>query len=180
VNDQLSKGRYFFTDIARDGIALYEAPGFPLASPKPLPPDIARGEAAGYFDNFFSSAGRRFELARVAIERGYFNEAAFDLHQAVERLYHCTLLTLTLYTPKTHKLRFLRSQCERLDARLIAAWPRDSRFARRCFEKLRRAYIEARYSRKYVITRDELTWLVEQVKRLQEIVATICAERLQH
>jgi hypothetical protein len=52
---------------------------------------------------------------------------------------HCTLPVLTLYTPASHNIKFLRWQCERLDDRLIAAWPRDSRFARRHFEKLRRA-----------------------------------------
>ncbi|TCU15784.1 hypothetical protein EV132_106126 [Rhizobium sullae] len=31
VNDQLARGRPFFTDIARDGIVLYEEPGHPLA-----------------------------------------------------------------------------------------------------------------------------------------------------
>jgi len=35
-NDQLSRGRPFFFDIARDGIPLYEEPGHPLAQPKPL------------------------------------------------------------------------------------------------------------------------------------------------
>ena len=33
-NDQLEQGRPFFIDIARDGIVIYETPGFPLASPK--------------------------------------------------------------------------------------------------------------------------------------------------
>src|SRR3546814_1071057 len=38
VNDQLARGRPFFADIARDGIALYEAPGQGLALPRPPPP----------------------------------------------------------------------------------------------------------------------------------------------
>jgi predicted nucleotidyltransferase len=36
VNDALAKGQYFFTDIVRDGVLLYELPGHPLAAPKPL------------------------------------------------------------------------------------------------------------------------------------------------
>jgi uncharacterized protein len=33
------------------------------------------------------------------MKRGYDKEAAFALHQAAERLYHCVLLVLTHYSP---------------------------------------------------------------------------------
>src|SRR3546814_5671427 len=35
VNDGLAHGRYFFMDVARDGIALYEYDDKPLHTPKP-------------------------------------------------------------------------------------------------------------------------------------------------
>src|SRR3546814_4308207 len=35
VNGGLSQGRYFFMDVARDGIALYQAEDSDLAEPKP-------------------------------------------------------------------------------------------------------------------------------------------------
>ena len=100
------------------------------------------------------------------------------LHQATERAYHCLLLTLTLYSPKSHRIKVLRSKAEELDKRLIAAWPRDNRIARRRFELLSRAYVEARYSPNYAISAEELQWLVERVKVLQEVVETSCRERL--
>ncbi|MBB4230532.1 putative nucleotidyltransferase [Rhizobium mongolense] len=53
VNDQLARGRPFFTDIAKDGIVLYEEPGHPLAQPKALTPDEAKAEAQRYFDKWF-------------------------------------------------------------------------------------------------------------------------------
>lgn len=63
--------------------------------------------------------------------------------------------------------------------RLIEAWPRDNRFARRCFEQLSRAYVKARYSPKYAITEEELGWIVERIKILQKLVKANCEERLQ-
>jgi len=101
------------------------------------------------------------------------------LHQATERLYHCVLLVLTLYSPKSHRLSNLRSHAERTDARLIEAWPRDTKFARRCFTRADRAYVDARYSAEYVITGEELAWLVERVKILIDIVGDICVEQLE-
>ena len=178
VNDQLRRGRPFFVDIARDGIVLYEAPGHPLTSPVPLAPEEARAEARRHFDHWFPNAGRRLELAQEAMRRSYEREAAFDLHQTVERLYHCVLTVLTLYSPKSHRLSVLRSHAERIAPLLIAVWPRDSRFAKRCFTRLDRAYVGARYSSAYEITSEELAWLVERAKLLQETVAAICAERL--
>lgn len=179
VNDQLAHGRPFFTDIARDGIVIYEAPGFPLASPKKLTALEMQAEARRHFGLWFPDT---IELQAGALfyrDRGNLNLAAFQLHQAAERLYHCVLLVVTLYSPKSHRLTFLRSHAERTDARLIDVWPRDSRFAKRCFARLDRAYVEARYSSEYVITGEELAWLVERVKLLQETVAAICAERLE-
>lgn len=85
---------------------------------------------------------------------------------------------MTLYSPKSHRLNFLRSQAERIAPQLIEVWPRDSRFAKRSFTRLDRAYVDARYSPAYEITGEELAWLAERVKVLQETVAAICAERL--
>ncbi|MBB3320555.1 putative transcriptional regulator, partial [Rhizobium sp. BK181] len=50
--------------------------------------------------------------------------------------------------------------------------------SRRCFELLSRAYVEARYSSQYEITQEELAWLTERVRSLQEVVKTVCLERL--
>ena len=177
-NDQLTHGRPFFVDIARDGIVLYELPGYPLASPKTLAPEEARAEAQRHFDHWFPTTNRFFKLAKDAIEQDFANEAAFLLHQTVERLYHCVLSVLTLYSPKSHRLSVLRSHAERIAPQLIAVWPRDTRFAKRCFTRLDRAYVGARYSPAYEITGEELAWLVDRVTALQEAVAAICAERL--
>lgn len=178
VNARLKRGRPFFVDIVRDGIALYEAPDHPFEQPRLLSMADARREAQGYLDEWLPSACRRLDLAMEAVGKKYSKEAAFDLHQATERLYHCTLLVLTLYSPKSHKLAFLRSQAERLAPSLIAAWPRDTRFAQRSFELLRRAYVDARYSPHYRISDEELAWLFERVGVLQQLVAATCEDHL--
>ena len=75
-------------------------------------------------------------------------------------------------------MNFLRSQAEQLDARLIAAWPRGTKFEQRCFELLRRAYVDARYSPHYKIGTEELTWVGARVAVLMGLVKTVCEERL--
>lgn len=178
MNSQLERGRPFFVDIVEHGVALYEANGFRFTTPRRLPEEQARAEAEKYFEEWYPSAGRRFELARTAAEKRHWKEAAFDLHQTAERLYHCVLLVLTLYSPKSHKLNFLRSQAEQIAPELIEAWPRESKFERRAFELLRQAYVNARYSPHFKISEDELTWLTERTARLQQLVERVCRERL--
>jgi predicted nucleotidyltransferase/HEPN domain-containing protein len=178
VNKQLEQGRPFFIDIVEQGIALYEAEGFPFTSPQKLPPEKARAEAQKHFDYWYPLSLHALKLAEASIENGVQRDAAFMLHQAAERAYHGALLVLTLYSPKSHKLNFLRSHCEEIAPSLIAAWPRDDKFSRRCFELLRQAYVNARYSEHYKVSDEELAWISEHVAELQALVKTVCEERL--
>ncbi|MFS0771220.1 HEPN domain-containing protein [Sphingomonas sp. 1P08PE] len=178
LNAQLERGRPFFIDIVRQGIALYEAEGFCFASPRELPADEARAEARTHFAKWLPSAQAFKRMGDGASAVGDRNEAAFAYHQSVERLYHCVLLVLTLYSPKSHRLNFLRSQAEQLVPELATVWPRKHRFPRRCFELLRQAYVNARYSPHYEISAEELGWIAEHVGLLQELVRSACESRL--
>ena len=178
VNDQLARGRPFFIDIIRDGIMLYEKEGHPFVAPKPLAASQQRAEAQRYFHLWMENTAA-FLKAGSTLHETHLKQAAFQYHQATEALYHCVLLVLTLYSPKSHRLKSLRSSAERLEPRLIEAWPRDTKFARRCFERLDRAYVDARYSPHYEITEEELRWLVERIQVLQDLVSQVCKEKLE-
>ncbi|MGF7151549.1 putative nucleotidyltransferase/HEPN domain-containing protein [Sphingomonas zeicaulis] len=179
VNDGLAHGRYFFMDVRRDGIALYAYGDTDLHEPKPKTPEQAFALAEEYFEDWFSIAMQRYELAKHAIERGFLKPAAFELHQAVESLYHCMLLVCTFYTPHVHNLVFLRTQAERLDRRLVEVWPRERRSDRTLFEKLKDAYVKARYSKHYRISLEQLVWLAGRVEELGQVVHVICSERIE-
>jgi uncharacterized protein len=179
VNDGLAHGRYFFMDVAKDGIALYQCDDTELHTPKPKTPKQALGMAQEYFDEWMPAASGMLETARFSIEQGRLKDAAFLTHQATERLYHCVLLVCTFYTPHVHNLGFLRTQAERIDARLTYVWPRECKTDRARFEKLKDAYVKARYSKHYRITKEELEWLGQQVEELGRVVHEVCSERLE-
>lgn len=178
VNDGLAHGRFFFMDVARDGIAIYQSEDSELAEPKPKTPDQALAMAKEYFEEWFPTAMQRFKGAQFHVENGHLKPAAFDLHQTTEYLYHCVLLVCTFYTPHVHNLAFLRTQAERLDRRLTYVWPMDTRKDRAMFEKLKDAYVKARYSKHYRISAEELAWLSACVEELGRVVQTICEERI--
>jgi len=178
VNDKLRLGRYFFMDILRDGISLFEEADHPFVEPRPLSSEQALKETQDYYDEWFESAEAFAKGANYyrSIERP--KEAVFQLHQAVERFYHCLFLVRTLYSPKTHNLNRLRDLAEELEPSLKAVWPRDSRFEKRCYSLLRDAYIKARYSRAYRITAEELDWIAQRVALLQSLVREACEARI--
>ena len=179
VNDGLAHGRYFFMDVAKEGVALYQSDDSELHKPKPKTPKQALAMAQEYFDDWIPTAMGFRRNAGYAFNDGDFKLAAFLLHQTAERLYHCVLLVCTFYTPHVHNLGFLRTQAERIDARLTHVWPRDTKRDRARFEKLKEAYVKARYSKHYRITKDELEWLGLQVEELGRVVHEVCSERLE-
>jgi predicted nucleotidyltransferase len=178
VNEQLDRGRYFFADILRDGVVLYDTPGAKLHKPADIKAKAALAEAEGYFAEWMSSAASFSKVATFCVANDEPKLAAFNLHQASEHLYHCVLLVVTLYSGKAHNIAFLRKKAEAIDARLAEAWPRESKFERRCFELLREAYVKARYSKHYKISAEELAWLTERVEVLRGLATTVCQERL--
>ena len=101
------------------------------------------------------------------------------LHQAAETCYACFLLVRTLYFPRSHNIKFLRSLAEDGESRLIEAWPRDNRNDRRRFELLKRAYVEARYSASYEISDGDLAAISQSVRCLRDIVETVSRERIE-
>jgi predicted nucleotidyltransferase/HEPN domain-containing protein len=178
VNDGLAHGRFFFIDVARDGIALYQVDDSELPAPTPKTPQSTLEMAEEYFEDWFPDALRCFDVAKFGMEKGYLKKAAFDLHQTTETLYHCVLLVMTFYTPHVHNLNFLRTRAEKLSARLVDVWPRSTRQERARFEKLKDAYVKARYSKHYRITLEELNWLSERIEALGRVVHDICVARV--
>lgn len=184
VNQALSRGEYFWVDIARDGIVLYELPGNALATAQPLTAADAYEMASGYFRDQLRSLDQWIELAEYSVSRtsqeaDWSRKAAFNLHQATETAYACFLLVRTLYFPRSHNIKFLRSLAEDSELRLIEAWPRATRVDRRRFELLKRAYVEARYSASYEIGNDDLDALSHSVRTLRDVVEVVSRERIE-
>lgn len=178
VNNNLADGRFFFLDVVKDGVVLYQSDDSELATPKPKRPAEALKLAREYFDEWFPSAGEFYDGYLFGIEKNRYKWGAFQLHQATERLYHTLLLTCTFYTSHSHNIENLRKQGRRLDPRLVYVWPDDTKEARRRFSLLKEAYVKARYSKHYRIGADDLTWLGERVQELGAIVQEVCAEHL--
>ena len=181
VNEAIRKGQYFFTDIRKEGVVLYELDDEPLTEPRPRSPKEAYETAKRHFEENFPVAGSFLETALSLIqqhEMHHWKHAAFQLHQTVEQLYRILLLTLTNYSPPAHNIKFLRSLAEDQDRTLVEAWPRELAVQRSCFNLLIEAYVKARYSEHYRIDQEALLWLGECARQLHTLVEAACRKHL--
>jgi HEPN domain-containing protein len=179
VNKALGHGHYFFTDLKKEGILLYDTGEFKLARQRKLNPKERRGQAKAHFEQWFTSANSFYTSSEFNLKRGEYKLAAFEFHQAVERLYSALLLVFTNYRPKIHDLETLTHMVGGCDPAFLTVFPRATDEQRECFDLLKRAYIEARYSSAYQITREQLEYLAERVRKLQDLTKKICEARIE-
>ncbi len=178
VNDALGKGQYFFTDIKREGIVLYETDKRELAQAGNLSQEEYKLIAEKHYAQWFESAKGFYRFYEVGVEENNLKGAAFQLHQATERFYACLLLVLTNYKPNTHNLAKLNALAISQNEAIAEVFPQDSKLHRRRFQLLKNAYVDARYSEHYKITQEELEWCAERVQLLQQLTEKLCQEKI--
>ncbi len=183
INQGLDAGLHFFREVIDQGIALYELPGHAFSPLKPLTPEAALALGQRHYKEIFDTIETSLDLATYAMSKGelkdFPHKAAFNLHQTVEAAYIAVLLLTGFYAPRSHNIKFLRALAETKAPSLAAAWPRETRAERRPFEKLKRAYVDARYNQAtYKITTAELEDLKATAERLIALVRAVCDARL--
>jgi len=179
VNNALARGHYFFTDIKEQGVLLYDTGEFKLARRRELNPKERKGQAKASFNEWFANARNAYRQYEHAFHDRSYKWAAFDLHQATECFYGAILLVFTNYRPKTHDLEKLSHMVAGYDPALLTIFPQATDEQKKCFDLLRRAYVEARYNPGYRITKGQLEYLAERVKKLQRLTKRICQARIE-
>ena len=182
VNRRIGKGQYFYTDMRRDGIVLYDSGEYQLAAPSflhsSLPSTERKKLAEADFAHWFGKAmtlKKGFNWYRR--ERDY-SEAAFLLHQIVERLYGAVLLVFSRYRPSSHDLGKLGQRIASIEPQFLTVFPQGSDEEKTKFELLRQAYVNARYKPSFTIADDELEWLASRVNYLQTLTEQSCQARI--
>ena len=179
VTHQLEKGFYFFSDVKKEGIILYDSQRFTLAQEKARGPEERLEQARVWFADWFQAADNFLGAFEDAFAKGHWKVAAFQLHQATERYYNTTQLVFTAYKAKLHNIEELGRRVLNLNSGFTGVFPRDTKEDDELFKQLKNAYIDARYSNTYEITPDELTILKTRVLDLRERTDRICKEKLQ-
>ncbi len=179
VNSLLSEGQYFFTDIKKEGILLYDSKKCKLARRRKLDPHERAEIAKEDFKQWFKSAKEFYDDFQSNLERRRYKKAAFELHQATERFYTAVLLVFTGYKPKTHNIETLGRKCGGCDPQFLPVFPRSDPDQDRMFKLLKKAYVDARYKSSYRITKKELEYLAARVRKLRNLTKKICKAKIE-
>jgi len=179
VNRKLKQGQYFFTDIKKEGITLYDSGNFKLARRRKLDAAERAELAKKDFKQWTKSAKSFYRNYEFSFNGRDYKVAAFLLHQATEAFYGALLLVFTNYKPKSHDLEKLSRLSANHDKSFFDVFPQGTKQEKDCFNLLNRAYVEARYDPDYKITRKQLEYLAKRVKKLQRLTRRICQTKIE-
>lgn len=179
VNNNLARGQYFFTDIAKEGILLYDNETCKLTKPSPLSFKEIKETAEFEFKECYPfGVGLLDGVTNHFLQEGQYKIAVFQLHQSCEKFYTTILLVFTNYRPKNHKINELSGMAKRFSAELTNVFSQNTVFEKECFDLLCRAYIEARYNKEFTITREQLEYLLSRTEILKELTLRLCSEKI--
>jgi len=178
LNQQLEKSQYFFSDIKKEGILLYDSGEFTLAEPKDLNQGERKQIAKDDFEVWFGSGAEFLLGVDFYTNKALLNKAAFLLHQATESFYSAILLVFTGYKPRLHDIEKLGSLASNYSDELLKIFPRDTKEQEEVFVLLKSAYTEARYNKNYKITAEQLIYLTKRIEKLKSVTEEICTNRI--
>jgi HEPN domain-containing protein/predicted nucleotidyltransferase len=178
VNEALREGNYFFGDIKREGIVLFNTSRYQLADKREMSPADLQARAQADFEQWFTSANVFYKQFNYAYNDGDLKEAAFLLHQATERYYGAIQLVFTGYKPKTHDIEILGWLAKAINIEFGKVFPKATYEERIRFTLLKKAYVDARYKAEYKISKEDLEYLSERVKLLRSLTEQICKEKI--
>ncbi|WDE03531.1 HEPN domain-containing protein [Thalassomonas viridans] len=178
VNKRLRKSQYFYIDVQREGVVLFDSGKFELAEPCEITAHERKILAEEDFEYWFNQAKICFVGFNDALNHGHLNKAAFELHQTTERLYGAILLVYTRYKPSSHDLTKLAKRVASAEPQFLNVFPQGTAEEKARFKLLRKAYVDARYKPSYSITKEQLNWLAERVELLQALTEKLCKEKI--
>lgn len=179
LNDCLGRSQYFFTDLVKDGIMLFNDKQFELAKPRQLNFSEIKEVAQSEFDAYYPSAVSMLgAIVSYFIPQGDYKNAAFLLHQVCEKFYYTILLVCTNYKPKNHKLNELSAMVKGFSRSLTTVFPRRTTFEKECYELLCHAYIEGRYNSSFKVATEQFDYLISRVEILKDVTNQICMAKI--
>lgn len=185
LNISLAEGQYLYTDIKKEGVALYDSKKYKLANKRKLKPKEKQRIAKDYFEHWFKTAkmffnGFRDDLKQSDKDKKYLSRAAFELHQAAEHSYKTILLVFTNYNPNEHYLGILGRTTSKYHPEFSPLFPKKAQKEKDRFKLLEYAYIGGRYDPNYRISKEDLEILAKDVKKLLDLTEKICKEKIQN
>lgn len=174
LNRNLSDGRYFYSQIKKEGIFLYNSENFKLARRRKLHYDEIKKQAEEYFEQKFKRAHLFYDQTEFMYGKQEYAMSSFNLHQTCENLFHTVKLVFTLEKGKQHNLTKLLASVRKYSNEFTKIFPRKTEEEKRLFNLVKAAYVEARYNPDFLVTKEDMDILMIMVENLFDLTKSLC------
>jgi len=180
VNKALEEHQYFYTDIKREGIELYNSGRYDFAAFKELTATRRREIAEEDFKKWYGDSQKALKGFEFYVNEKDFGWASFMLQQTVEMCYTAIEMVFSHYNPHEHNLQILRDRTLKFDTRLKTAFNYETEQEKALFDQLNFAYIGGRYrnEEEFPITQAKIDFWRKEVESFLELTEMVCSERI--
>lgn len=178
INKVLPEARYFYTEIMEEGILLYTDEKYTLPQTEKLSFRQIKEISEEYYNKNIVFAEELLEAGHSFYPKGQYKTGSFIMHQVCERFYKTLALVHTLYGPKTHDLKKLARWVQNYSQQLFDVFPQAKPEDKESYEKLCRAYIQARYNPDFTVSKEQYEYMLSQSETLHTLTRKLCTARL--
>ena len=178
-NRAIRRGLYFYTDIIKEGILLYDSGRYTIEPLRELNYREIKDLAELFFNEKFERANDFLINAQFNYENEKYRMASFMLHQAVENSMYAIIATHTINSPKEHSITKLFKSAKSHTLRLSEVFTFETAEDRRLFELLEKSYIQSRYNFEFIVTKEDIEALINLTEKLLIVVKEVCLKKIQ-
>ena len=186
VNQALQENQYFYSDIKKEGIELFNSGRYDFASFKGLSATRRREIAESDFKEWTEQAigfWEDFEYNYGKIEKDslYLRKCSFHLQQCIEMCYNAIEMVFSHYTPHEHNLFALRDRNIKHHHRLKGVFFYEDEEKKKMFEQLNYAYIGGRYrnEKEFPVDLAKIEFWKQETEKFLKLTEEICLERIE-
>ncbi|MFT5819315.1 MAG: putative nucleotidyltransferase/HEPN domain-containing protein [Crocinitomix sp.] len=186
VNKALEENQYFYSDIKKEGIELYNSGSYDFAAFKGLTPTRRREIAEYDFKEWFGQANGFWEdfehnQTKIDLDSLYLRKCSFHLQQCIEMCYTAIEMVFSHYNPHEHNLFVLRDRNVRFHKQLKGVFHYEDEAQAKLFDQLNYAYIGGRYRNEteFPVDMDKINFWKQETETFLKLTEEICTERIQ-
>lgn len=176
VNEMLEDNSYFFNDIKKEGIILYDSGQYQLASPKKFSPEERKQRAIEKFDEYFGRATSFLEESLIKELRR--NIRAFMMHQACENAFIAANFVLMDDRRKIHDLEKLEKKAATFEPEFLHSFPRETPHDAHIYKLICKSYIDSRYKKNFSVSEEELAEMEKMVRNFHKLTKRLCKKAI--
>ena len=182
VNDMLEDNSYFFNDIKKEGIMLYNSGKYELASSKNFTPEERKKKAINSYDKFFRKAVGFLKGSKKYPSEDDFdlNIRAFMLHQACENAFVAANLVFKDQRKKLHDLEELEREAASCEPGFLHSFSKETQRDKKIFDLIKKASIDARYKDSYQVSEKDLAEMVIMVEAFHKLTERLCKKKIEN